>query len=467
MKKKTFILPFKSNFFKEQDPFHLVIVFFLIFFGTAIFFSIPTFYDYEKYKVKIEKTINNEFKFKLYNLENISFKFIPSPHLLIKKADFKVQDNEKDLISNIENIKVFISIRELYTEDRFKIKKIIIDNANFYVNNLSFNNIINNLKTNIVNNLFIKKSNLFFKDQKNEIILISTIKTLNYKTDLVNKKKILKINGNIFDTDFNFMYAIDYKFPNLQKTYLELKNPNLIFENSLMTDHKSNKNYQNGNLEIKFLNKKNLINYEIINNNINIKNKYLNNSTFDLNGYIDFEPFHFNLDIDLKKISLEEIENLLFKIFENSNLKYENLSGNLKLNFVNIDHKTLNKGILNLNFENSKLDLKTKNFFLSDFAIIEIDDYEYSKESGQVLQMKIKVNILNKEKFNRYLFNYRKDKISEENIYFIYRFDSSNKTSFISQISYSGFGNNSEYYQFKNIQQLKNLLRDDNLFNLD
>ena len=87
MKKDSFNLPFKSNFFKEQDPFHLVIIFFIIFFGTAIFFSIPSFYDYKKYNQKIENVINNEFKIKLHNLEDISFKFIPSPHLLIKKAD--------------------------------------------------------------------------------------------------------------------------------------------------------------------------------------------------------------------------------------------------------------------------------------------------------------------------------------------------------------------------------------------
>ena len=39
MKKKSFTIPFRSNFFKEQDPFHLVIIFFIIFFGTAIFFQ--------------------------------------------------------------------------------------------------------------------------------------------------------------------------------------------------------------------------------------------------------------------------------------------------------------------------------------------------------------------------------------------------------------------------------------------
>ena len=111
MKKDSFIFPFKSNFFKEQDPFHLVVIFFIIFFGTAIFFSIPTFYNYTKYNQQIENTINSQFKIKLYNFENISFKFIPSPHLLIKKADFKIQDNENESIANLKNVKLFISTR--------------------------------------------------------------------------------------------------------------------------------------------------------------------------------------------------------------------------------------------------------------------------------------------------------------------------------------------------------------------
>ena len=107
MKKDSFKLPFKSNFFKEQDPFHLVIIFFIIFFGTAIFFSIPTFYDYKKYNQQIEKNINNEFKVYIHNLENISFRFVPSPHLLIKKADLKINESEQNLVSELENLKVF------------------------------------------------------------------------------------------------------------------------------------------------------------------------------------------------------------------------------------------------------------------------------------------------------------------------------------------------------------------------
>ena len=81
--------------------------------------------------------------------------------------------------------------------------------------------------------------------------------------------------------------------------------------------------------------------------------------------------------------------------------------------------------------------------------------------------MKIKLDILNIEKFNRFLFNFKKNTINARSLYFTYQYNSNSKNSFISQISNSGFGNNPEFYKFSNLQQLKNLLRDKNLFILD
>ena len=467
MKIKSHIFPFKSNFFKEQDPFHLVILFFIIFFGTAIFFSIPTFYDYNKYKQQIEKTINNEFKIKMYNLEEISFKFIPSPYLLIKKADFKIQDNEKNILSKLENIKVFISIVDLYKNENIKIKKIVVNKANLYLDNLSLQNFIQNLKKNIVNNFIIKKSTLFFKDKNDEIIIISKIKNFDYKIDFVNSKKILSINGNIFDSDYNLKYMIDYNFPNIQNINLKLKNPNLIIENKLTEDLYSDKFFKKGNLNINFMNLKNVVNYEIKNNLINFINKNPKNSNFDLNGLINFDPFHFNLNIDLKKNSLQELENFFYLVYKNKDLKYENLSGQIKINFNSIDNKLIKKGLFKLIFENSKLYSQEEMFYLKDFAIVEIKDYEYLDDINQVLKMKIKINILDTRKFNRFLFNSNKDKIVSKNLFFLYQYNNDVKTSFISKISNKDFVNNSELYKFNNLQQLKYLFSDDKLFKLD
>ena len=466
MKKKTFTLPFKSNFFKEQDPFHLVIVFFIIFFGTAIFFSVPTFYDYQNYKQKIEEKINSEFKIKIYNLEDISFRFIPSPHLVIKKADFKIKESEIYSISKLENIKIFISISEFYKSKNFKIKKIVVSKANLYLNNQSLVNFIQNLKKNIVNNFIIKRSKLFFKNDKNDIVLISTINNFNYKIDFVNNKKILKIIGNIFDLDYEYKYIIDYSEHNVQNINLKFKNPNLIIENKLVDNYSEEFN-QIGNFKVDFLNNNNLIKYKIVNNKISFLNKNTKNSNFDLNGLINFNPFHFDLNLDLKKISLIEIEKLLYLIHINKITKYENLSGNIKLNFINVKNKAIKKGNLFLSFENSKMFLGDNLFYLDDYASVEISEYEYLDNEDQILQIKVKVNIFNNEKFNRFLFNYNKDKILNKNLYFTYQFNANSLTSFISKVSDEGFENTVELYKFNNLQQLKNLLKDDNVLKLD
>ena len=467
MKKNSFTLPFKSNFFKEQDPFHLVIVFFLIFFGTAIFFSVPTFYDYAKFNQQIEKTINDEFKINIHNLKKISFKFIPSPHLLIKKGDLKINSKEIDKVSTLENIKVYISILDFYKDKKFNIKRIEVKKANFYFNFISLKNFIQNLKKNIVNNFIIKKSSFFYKNSKNEIILISTIKNFNYKIDFVNNKKILKINGNIFDSNYEFKYLIDYKNPNIQNVYLNLQNPNIIIDNKLILDYDSSNLKQLGNFNIEFLNQKNYLNYEIKKNSIKFLQANNNNSTFDLSGLVNFNPFHFDLIMNIKKINLEQLESFFYTIFKNQESEFENLSGNLKLNFEDIDYKNLHKGLVSLNFQNAKIYSYNEKFNIGDFAVLEIVDYEFLENIDQILQMKIKVNILNSEKFNRFLFNYKKNKILSKKIFFTYQFNRNTKTHFISQVHKNGFGNIKEFYKFNNLQQLKNLLRDDNLFNLD
>ena len=467
MKKDSFKIPFKSNFFKEQDPFHLVLIFFIIFFGTAIFFSIPTFYDYKKYNQIIENTINKDFKIKIENLEKISFRFIPSPHLLIKKADLKIRENETKVVSKLENIKVFISIIDLYKNENFKIDRVEVNKANLYLNDLSLKNFIQNLKKNIVKKFLIKKSTIFFRDKNDEIILLSKIKNFEYKIDFVNSKKILKINGNIFDSDYEFKYLIDYNFPNIQNVNIELKNPNIILENQLIEKKNSEEFLQEGIFTIRFLTKKNIINYEIIKNSIKFKERNSKNTDFNLDGIINFKPFYFDLVYDHKKIDLIDIENILYTIFINKKLKYENLSGNLKINFKDIDNKTLQSGLLNLHFADTYLNVDKNLFNLSDFAKLEIIDYEYLNEIDQVLQIKIKINVIDEEKFNRFLFKYRRNKILNNNIYFTYQYNSNTNKHFLSNVSSDGLTNNTEFYQFNNLQQLKNLLIDENVFKMD
>ena len=197
------------------------------------------------------------------------------------------------------------------------------------------------------------------------------------------------------------------------------------------------------------------------------KNETQKNDNFNLNGSINFKPLHFVLDLDIKNINMHNLESLLYSIYQNNNLRFQNLSGIVNLNLVNFDHKVIKKASLKLKFENSKLFADKKILFLDDFAILEISDYKYLENIDQILQMTIKINILNKEKFNRFLFNFKKNKIMFDNLYFTYQYNANNGNSFISQISNTNYLNSSEFYSFKNLQQLKNLLKDEKIFILD
>jgi len=356
---------------------------------------------------------------------------------------------------------------DLYQSNDFKIKKVFVNKANIYLNNLSLKNFIINLKKSVVNNLFIKNSTIFFKDNNKEITLISTLKNFEYKIDFTNNKKILNMTGNIFDSDYKFNYFIDYNRPNVQNFNLELKDPNVSIKNKLTEDIFSASGKQEGNFEIKFFNTKNSLSYAIINSNIEFNNINKKNSNFDLSGSISFNPFHFNLTTNLKKINLFELEKILFSLYKNRNSKLENLSGKLKINFNNIDNKVINKGSANLLFENSNINVSQQIFNVGDFAKLEISDYEYLDDVDQTLQVKLKLNILDVEKFNRFLFNYKKNKILSKKLFFTLRYNSNTKTSLISKISNKNFINSAEFYKFKNIQQLKILLRDDEVFNLE
>ena len=118
-------------------------------------------------------------------------------------------------------------------------------------------------------------------------------------------------------------------------------------------------------------------------------------------------------------------------------------------------------------FENSKIDVSQNIFNVGDFAKLEIIDYKYLDDIDQTLEMKIKLNIFDIEKFNRFLFNYKKNKILSKNLFFTLQYNTNTKTSLISKISNKNFGNTVEFYKFKNIQQLKVLLREDKVFNLE
>ena len=62
-----------------------------------------------------------------------------------------------------------------------------------------------------------------------------------------------------------------------------------------------------------------------------------------------------------------------------------------------------------MQFTNSKLFTK-KNISSNNLTKLQVIDYQYLTNNDQILEMDIKIDVLDKEKFNRFLFNFKKIK---------------------------------------------------------
>ena len=85
---------------KKIDSSTIVLSSTIVVFTIIIFLSLPVLFNYKSIQNEIENKFFSDFKINLKILDNISFRVLPRPHLLIKKAnlDFNLENEslEKD-----------------------------------------------------------------------------------------------------------------------------------------------------------------------------------------------------------------------------------------------------------------------------------------------------------------------------------------------------------------------------------
>ena len=192
------------KFGNKLEPFQVIFIILSIVFSIIIFLSIPSLFDYKKLQPKLEKSIESNYNFFFKNISEIKYRFLPSPHLIVSKVDLQLTEESNSKISSLSNVKIFISLIKLYNNKEIDIKNIKIKKENLTFKKENLDILINRLYSKRNNDLSIEKSKIFLVNKKSEVILISPITKLFYKfNDKTNQKK-LKINGNVFDTKFDF-----------------------------------------------------------------------------------------------------------------------------------------------------------------------------------------------------------------------------------------------------------------------
>ena len=87
---KRFHFTQKFNLFIEKikqiniNSFKTILIVYAIIFSAFLFLAIPGLYNYENYQEQIKKQTLQDFKFKIEDIVEAKYRFVPKPHILIK-----------------------------------------------------------------------------------------------------------------------------------------------------------------------------------------------------------------------------------------------------------------------------------------------------------------------------------------------------------------------------------------------
>jgi len=422
IKRTIFNVQNKTNNKLRVSNFNKYLITFISFLFIYLFYLlIPVLYDKDWIQSNIESKILEEFKINISTSSDISYRILPSPHFLIKDSKILLNNDEsKKPIADVKNLKVFFSQKKFFDKKKMILTKLTINNANF---SLLRNEIklLSNYNAQLSNKkIIIDNSNVFFKDNLNEVFTIIKIKKAILFFDIKEKFNLLNLKGNIFGAlfDFNFKGKND----SLQTKEINFKVKSLklnIFNQSIIDSN----NFNSGKNTISFLN-------NIIKTKYNVKEKLitftsdnsrLNSSKINYKGDLSINPFDLNLNIDLgeyKILKLLKFNSVLKEFIKTGLLFNENLSLDLSLKAKT---KTLDQifqnAKINFNIVNGKLNLDDTIFVNDKIGLLKLVNSDlFVENNGLILRTDILIEVKDSNSLFSFLNTSKKSRKNIKNI---------------------------------------------------
>jgi len=458
---EKYILSVRNYFsrYKNKNSFEIIILSITFGFLFLLYFTIPTFYNYQNFDKQIQKRVSKDFKLDLKNISSVTYLMIPTPHFLIEECDIYFPNNPKEKILKAKNLKINIFSKNLHEKEKIELKNIRINKVDFDLQFIDIKNFYNHLKDNISKPVYINNSNFFFRDQNKEIISISKIKKFNYFVDFKNKSKKLNILGNLFGSNFKFNWEKTFSNPYVSLSNIDFKNPNLNISNKFNNE---NENFTKAKTNVSFLRNSLVLNYKFNQDIIELiddKSKIINHSK--LIGNIKLTPFFFDLNLILSGIGIETVLNNLFLNLYTSNQSTNlNFNGNLKINLNNINNRLFENLVININFLEERISLNESSLNLKKIGKINFSDLTiYEKNKKIFVKSKVKFNVNDQQEFYRRFLIPRQNRIDLNKIYFEIEYNIDDGNYFLSSINFNESKNDKTiFHEVNNIQQLNNLI---------
>tara|TARA_B110000971_G_scaffold74002_1_gene75985 strand:+ start:589 stop:2070 length:1482 start_codon:yes stop_codon:yes gene_type:complete len=437
IKKTIFKVQNKTNNNLQISKFnkYLIASITLLFFY-LFYLLIPILYDKNWVQKNIEKQLLKDFKIFFSLSSDISYRILPSPHYLVKDSKIIKKDNKTESLAEIKTLRVFVSKKNFFSKKKVLIKHIKINNADFTLLKDDLKLIKNSTNNKFSNKkIEINKSNVFFKNDLDEIILIIKISQGLLFQDEENLLNLIKLKGLVFNTPFNFNYKKKFESIIFEKINLDIKSLKLNFFNEHSFREKNNGRGKN---IISFLNSKINTSYKVENDIVtfNSTNSKLKNSKVRYDGKISINPFDFNININLDNYDVRKFFNsdsILNEMIKTELLFNENISGSVSIttNSV-IKNKIYHDVKIYFNLIDKKLNINKTRFINKKIGLFELDNSNLSYQNDRlILNTDIKVDIKNSNKLFSLLQTNKKFRKPIKNILINLNYDFlSNKIDF-------------------------------------
>ena len=362
---------------------------------------IPILYGKNWVQQNLENELLKDFKIYFSLSSDISYRILPSPHYLVKDSKILKKEDKTESLAKIKTLKIFVSQKNFFDKSKMSLKHIKISNADF---RLAVND-LRSLKKN-TNNRFsnkkikINQSNIFFKNDLEEIISTIKITEAFLVQNEENLLNLFNLKGEVFNIPFNLNY--NKKFDSLDSEEVNIVAKKLKLDIFNKHNFEQN-NVRNGQNIISFLNSKINTNYKIENDIMifNSTSSQIKNSKISYDGDLSINPFDLNLNINLDNLDLGRLfdnSSILNELIKTELLFNDNISMSTsittnsnqknkffqyaKINFNIIDGKLninntilINKKIGTLELKNSDLSYKDDKLILNTDIIVNIKDY--------------------------------------------------------------------------------------------
>jgi hypothetical protein len=389
---------------KTNDKFYVstfnkyIITTIIILFAYIFYLLIPLLYDKNWVQNKIVSKLSSEFNINLNNSFDISYRILPKPHYLIK--------NSKTPLAEIETLNVFISQNNFFNKESTKINEVFIKEANFFLLSNDFKTFYKNSENKFSQKkIKINNSNIFFKDNLNEVISIVKISKAFLFFDEENLFNLFNLNGEVFNLPFKLNYQnkinsqkkIEIKVPDIK-----LKIINEIFKKD--EDFNSginNISIQNSSLETKYSVKDQIVIFQS-------DDSKTFNPKISYNGQLAINPFDLNLKINLDDYRISNLtapNSIIYEFIKSGLLFNENISVHTLINIKSTKKdKIFNETKLKFKVLNGKISFDKSIFINNNIGLIEVSNSDLFLENDKlILTANLSIEIKNSNKLYFFL----------------------------------------------------------------